>query len=334
MISLRIDYYHTGIFLIDDRRQYAVLRAASSLGGDRMLENGHRLEIGAEGIVGHAVAEGKPHIALDVGADAVYFDNPDLPETRSELAIPLLSKGQVIGVLDVQSKEPSAFDEEDVEVLQLLGDQLALAIESANLLSEKDAALVAMDRAYQEMTEKSWRQTFDTKRQIGYRCNAEGQITYVDSNWDESLVKAVETGEVFDDNSNTLSIPLTIRKQVVGAISFRKSETGGKWAEDEISLLQTLTDQVSVAMDTARLYMDTQRRADRERLVADITTKIRESNDPKVILKTAVKELQTALKANRAKFSFESVAVGPGDTSLPANGPEDGYPDSSEGETF
>jgi GAF domain-containing protein len=271
---------------------------------------------------------------LDVGIDVVYFDNPDLPETRSELAIPLISKGHVIGVLDVQSKEASAFDQEDIEILQILGDQITLAIESANMLTEKDAALVAMDRAYQEMTKKSWQQTFDTQRKIGYRCNSDGRITFTDSRWDEGLVKAAETGEVYDDDSNTLSIPLKIRDQVVGAISFRKPETTSKWVEDEVSLLQTLTDQVSVAMDSARLYMDTQRRADRERLVADITTKIRESNDPKVILQTAVQELQTALKANKAKFSFESVSVGAGDLGPVGNGTADEVSGESEGETF
>ncbi len=310
LISNKFGFYHAGIFLIDDRRKHAVLRAASSLGGERMLAQSHKLEIGVAGIVGYVAAEGKPRIALDVGTDAVYFDNPDLPETRSELAIPLMSRGVVIGVLDVQSKEPNAFDEEDIKILQIIGDQVTVAIESANLITEKDAALVAMDRAYQELTKKSWKQTFESEQQIGYRCNAEGRVTYVDSTWDQGLIKAAETGEVYDDASNTLSIPLTIWDQVVGAMSFRKGDTTGHWTEDEISLVQTLTDQVSDAMDSARLYMDTQRRADRERMVADITTKIRESNDPKVILKTAVQELQTALKANRAKFSFESVSVG------------------------
>lgn len=133
LISNRFGFYHAGVFLVDHQSGYAVLHAASSEGGKRMLERGHKLAIGKVGIVGYVAATGEPRIALDVGKDAVHFVNPDLPATRSEMALPLISRGRVIGVLDVQSVQEAAFTEEDVAALQTMADQLANSIENARL---------------------------------------------------------------------------------------------------------------------------------------------------------------------------------------------------------
>lgn len=133
LISARFGFYHAGVFLLDERGEYAVLHAASSEGGQRMLERGHKLAVGKVGIVGYVAGTGEPRIALDVGKDAVHFVNPDLPATRSEMALPLVSRGQVIGVLDVQSVQEAAFTEEDVAVLRTMADQLANAIGNARL---------------------------------------------------------------------------------------------------------------------------------------------------------------------------------------------------------
>ncbi|MDF1498889.1 MAG: GAF domain-containing protein [Anaerolineales bacterium] len=136
LITNRFGYYHAGVFLLDPQRENAVLRAASSEGGKRMLQRGHRLPVGKVGIVGYVTGTGKPRIALDVGADQVHFANPDLPSTRSELALPLSAGDQIIGALDVQIEDPQAFAEEDVLVLQTMADQLAVAIENARLISD------------------------------------------------------------------------------------------------------------------------------------------------------------------------------------------------------
>ena len=105
-----------------------------------MLQRGHQLKIGETGIVGYAAETLQARIALDVGEDAHFFNNPDLPETRSELALPLVVSGQILGVLDVQSTESRAFVEDDIATLQILAEQLAIAIQNANLFSEKERA--------------------------------------------------------------------------------------------------------------------------------------------------------------------------------------------------
>jgi GAF domain-containing protein len=136
LISKQFGFYHAGIFLLDERDEYAVLQAASSEGGRRMLERGHKLRVGEVGIVGHVASTGEPRVALDVGEDTAHFAHPDLPNTRSEMALPLKVQDRVIGVLDVQSTHEAAFSEDDVAVLQTMADQLATAIANARLFEQ------------------------------------------------------------------------------------------------------------------------------------------------------------------------------------------------------
>ncbi|MBN1812943.1 MAG: GAF domain-containing protein, partial [Anaerolineae bacterium] len=141
LVRDRFGFYHAGIFLTDEHGEYAVLQAATGEAGRQMLEHGHRLEVGKVGIVGYVTGTGEPRIALDAGADAVHFDNPFLPETRSEMALPLRVGRNVIGALDVQSTKESAFDQDDVEIMQVMADQLAVAIEKTRLFERVQATL-------------------------------------------------------------------------------------------------------------------------------------------------------------------------------------------------
>jgi methyl-accepting chemotaxis protein len=151
LISKQFGFYHAGIFLLDEAEEYAVLQAANSAGGQQMLEKGHRLKVGEQGVVGFVTGTGEPRIVLDVGTDAVHFNNPLLPETRSEMALPLKLGAQIIGALDVQSKQEGAFDEKDATVLQTMADQLAIAIENARLLQETQQTVHELSTAAAEM---------------------------------------------------------------------------------------------------------------------------------------------------------------------------------------
>ncbi len=147
LISRSFGFYHTGIFLIDETEEWAILRAASSEGGRKMLEHGHRLRRG-EGMVGWVVIHRKPRIALDVGKDAVHFANPFLPATRSEMALPLMVGNRLIGVLDVQSTEEAAFDQDDVRALTFLAGQLAISLDNAIRLRGEAEQLEATSAFY------------------------------------------------------------------------------------------------------------------------------------------------------------------------------------------
>ena len=153
LIQERFGFYYVGLFLVDEAGEHAVLRAGSGEAGRQMLEAGHRLLVGSESMIGWSVAHAKARIALDVGKEAVRFDNPHLPETRSELALPLISHSQCIGALAVQSTEEAAFSEEDIAVLQTMADQLAVAIENARLYAEKQRRTKVLAHALEQQQE-------------------------------------------------------------------------------------------------------------------------------------------------------------------------------------
>jgi PAS domain S-box-containing protein len=145
LIRERFGLYYTGIFLVDDAGQYAVLRAGTGEAGQEMLKRGHKLEVGGESMIGWCVANARARIALDVGQEAVRFENPLLPGTRSEMALPLISRGQVIGAVTVQSSRVAAFSAEDITVLQTMADQLANAIRNARLFQGICSTLERLD---------------------------------------------------------------------------------------------------------------------------------------------------------------------------------------------
>ena len=141
LVQTRFELYYAGLFLADrvavgtgDPGNWAVLRVGTGEAGKQMVEQGHRLEIGGESMIGQCVATKQPRVAMDVGEEAVRFANPFLPDTRTELALPLVSRGQALGALTIQSRQPAAFSTDDVAVLQTMADQLAIAIDNANLI--------------------------------------------------------------------------------------------------------------------------------------------------------------------------------------------------------
>jgi GAF domain-containing protein len=307
LVSARFGFYHTGIFLLDEQKEYAVLRAASSAGGQRMLARGHRLWVGeagagvslgeAVGIVGYVAYHGEPRIALDVGADAVHFDNPDLPETHSEVALPLRARGEVVGVLDVQSTEPDAFSQEDVTVLQTMADQVAVALSNARLFRQVQESLAAERRAYGEISRHAWQDMVRRRAERGFLCDEEGIVPLgpdpSTASLQSAMQRAAQAGQVIVDDS--LSVPIPVRDQVVGALNFRKAEVGETWTDEEIVLLKNMADQLGQALESARLYQDTQRRAARERLTAEVTGRLRETLDVDAVLRTAAQEMRQAL---------------------------------------
>ncbi len=135
LIQQRFDFYYVGIFLLDEAGEYAVLRAGTGEAGEQMIAEGHRLLVGGESMVGWAVTHAQVRIALDVGQEAVRFDNPYLPQTRSEMALPLVTRGEAIGALTVQSSKEAAFSEEDVAILQSMADHVVVAMENARLFA-------------------------------------------------------------------------------------------------------------------------------------------------------------------------------------------------------
>jgi GAF domain-containing protein len=293
LVSERFGLYHTGIFLTDPSGEWVELRAASSEGGQRMLSRGHRLRVG-EGIVGRVTERGEHRVVSDVGEDAAYLGNPDLPATRSEAALPLRVRGEAIGVLDVQSADPSAFSAEDVAVLQTLADQVAVAIQNARLFQQVEESVEAERRAYGELSRDAWQSLLSAYPDLGFFSDARETVPSGDL-WRPEMSVALRTGQIAPGGDGArLAIPIKVRDQVIGVIDGRKPD-GTEWTAEEIELLQALTDQLNVALEGARLYRDAQSRETRERLIGNVATRIRESLDMETMLRTAVDVMRTQL---------------------------------------
>lgn len=273
LITDQFGFYHTGVFLINETGDEAVLQAASSEGGKRMIEHGHSLSVGTRGLVGYVAAQKKPRIALDVGSDAVFFNNPDLPMTRSELALPLLIRNRVVGVLDIQSDIPQAFSVDDIDVLQTLADQVAVAIENARLLDESQAALAQLEVLTNLRTRDAWNQKLQGKNRV---------FTYTPLG-----LRAEKPSNLTDDSP---VIPLTLRGQKIGKISItRKGDAKINKIDEE--LISEVAIQAGLAIDNIRLLEEATQRAKQEQMVGRLAARFTQSLDIDTLLQTAAREI-------------------------------------------
>jgi GAF domain-containing protein len=294
LIQERFNLYYVGLFLLDETEQWAVLRAGTGKAGQAMLARGHRIAMG-EGMIGWAIAERRSRIALDAQVDAVRLVQTELPETRSEAALPLRSRGQVVGALTVQDRRPNAFDPDRVVVLQTMADQVAVALDNARLFAESQAALEAERRAYGEISRRAWAEMVRSGVDLGYISNQEGELLAASGTWRSEMIQASETGQKVQNGGASLAIPIKIREHVEGVVRLQKPQEAGPWTADEITLMEDLTEQLEVALESARLYQDTQRRAAEEQLLSEVTSRIRETLDMDTVLQTAIREIGDAL---------------------------------------
>ncbi|MCI0549599.1 MAG: GAF domain-containing protein [Anaerolineae bacterium] len=312
LVSERFDFYHVGIFLIDNARLFAVLQAANSEGGQRMLERGHKLEVGHTGIVGNVAQTGNPRIALDVGSDAVYFDNPDLPNTRSEMALPLNLRGQTVGVLDVQSLKPGAFNESDANTLGILADHVAVTIDNARLFEQSQQALNELQSLYRQYQAQEWDAFIKKETRIGYHQLPIGGKVLEQPIKSNEIHEAMEKGEIRVSNEDagksesSVIIPVKLRGQTIGVLNIKAPKSNHTWNQDEINLMQAISDRLALALDNARLLQESQRRAAKEQKIGDVTSKIGASINMRSVLQTAVEELGRALPGSEVVIQFQS----------------------------
>jgi len=312
LISEYFGFYHVGIFLIDDAREYVILQAANSEGGKRMLQRNHRLKLGV-GVVGHAAQTGVPRIALDVGADAIYFDNPNLPETRSEVALPMKSRGQTVGILDVQSKQAGAFTDEDLRILTTLANQVAISLENARLLTETRAALTQVQEVYDEFTRAEWSRTVAKVEQSGFRYNA-GRIEMLEETiTSPDVIDAVRTGAPItgtnndhEERGNTIAVPVKVRGETIGVIHIESNDPSKRWQETDVTLVAAVAERAAFAMENARLFQDARRRAAKEQAISEASVRISSAVSIENILHTTAEELERVLGGSEVLIRFQS----------------------------
>ena len=265
-----------------------------------MIESNHRLRVGEVGIVGRVSASGEPRIALNTGNDAAFFNNPYLPDTRSEMALPLKVENNVIGVLDVQSDRPQAFNEDDIAIMQILADQLATAIERARLLQEVERSLKELESAYGQFTRDNWKRLTEgaVTGNIGYRFD-NVRLERI-SELPDLAGDAINSGTIISSNGRhsgiekerSVAIPIKLRGQTIGVVSLKLKEG---YDQNTVSIIEAATERLSAAMESARLYEEARLRADREQAISRVTTAISSSTGYEQILQTTVKEIGSIL---------------------------------------
>lgn len=299
LVSEQFETYHAGIFLLDSAREFAVLRAANSAGGQKMLARAHKLRVGQTGLVGFVTATNQPRIALDVGADAVFFDNPDLPETRSEITLPLRYAGQIIGALDVQSTEANAFSQGDLDALITLADQISIAINNTLILEEARKAFSESQSRSSEAMLESWKVMQPRSLGLGFELVNSSLLPLerpLEGNHIQAaLVQDKPVAADSDDRQiSNMAIPIRLRGQIIGIMNLR-ARNNYILSQDDTEIAEAVAERLSSAIETATLLQSTQHRADIERITTDISSKISSSTHFETILETAAQELSRAL---------------------------------------
>ncbi len=320
LIRQRFNYYHAGVFLTDESGQYAVLRAATGEAGRRMLEASHRLRVGQVGLVGAAVGSGQPQVSPDVEHDPLHFKNPYLPETRSEAVLPLRVGDQVIGALDVQSQQPNAFDPSTLSTLQIMADQLAIALNNAKLIEELNRTVNELQETQRRITRESWQMLLRRSQHIlGYRyMTTESEGSSLGSG---SMLSPLEPQEAppevwqameqnrplwqtnGDSQAHTsLTVPIRLRGEAIGALHLRFQSPVPQ--EETQTLLEDIASRLALAMESARLLEDAQRMAAREQVIAQVTSQLRASLDLQAVLRAAVQEIAQRLDLSQVEIQL------------------------------
>lgn len=273
LVTDQFGFQHAGIYLTNETGDEVILVSASSEGGRRMIARGHAVKVESQGIVGFAASQKKPRIALDVGPDAVTFNNPDLPTTRSEVALPMLVRDRVLGVLDIQSDQPMAFSMDDIDVLQTLADQVAVAIENTRLLEESQTALMQIEALTASRTREAWSQKI-----------REGEYAYT------YTPLGIQTGRISEETDNALKIPITLRGKKIGTLSLVRKDNG-QWSNLDKDMVEEVAYQTGLAIENVRLVEDATQRARQEQLVGELAARFSQAMDIDSLLQTAAREL-------------------------------------------
>jgi GAF domain-containing protein len=246
--------------------------------------------------VGYVAEKGAARIAADVGVDSVHFNNPYLPNTRSEMALPLRIGSEIIGVLDVQSTQPEAFSLADVSILSVLSDEVSIAIQNTRLIEETSAALAETELAVNQLTNQTWR---------AFKKQAPTLVYHFDGSKPEPLEKDLPN-IMKSDESDVFTVPVKLRGVTVGNLRLKPRKEGHKWTDDEKLIAEAVAERVALAVENARLLIESQKRAAKEQVIAEITSKIGESINLNSVLQTAVEELGQFLPGSEVFIKFEN----------------------------
>lgn len=277
VIRDRFGYPWVGIFLLDQAQHEAILQATSSAVGRQRLEAGYTVQVGDQSLVGRAAGQGTLIRTAVPGGAGPSASKADAPDPRSEIAIPLIMRGKVGGVLHLQSDIPGTFRQTEIEILQILADQIATSTDNLRLLAESRDVVNELEVLTTQRTRLTWRE-FLQGQKIAYQFTPAG-IRPIGPN-------------AKPEKKDGLTIPLIQRGQEIGSIILRRRDSS-HWLEAERDLAEKIAAQVSLALDNSRLLDETRQRAVQEQTVNEISARLSRSLEIDALLQTAARELGT-----------------------------------------
>jgi GAF domain-containing protein len=201
----------------------------------------------------------------------------------------------------------------EVTILQTLADQLTNAITNARLYNQAQTALKEVEAIYRRYMAQEWTKYVRTRPTSGF-IQSQGGISPLGNELLPGVQQAMEKLQPIVDieqEQPVLVVPVKLRDQPIGAIGLKAEASGRHWSDDDITLIETLSEQLALAAENIRLLDETQRRAEREHIVSEITTRLRATNNPQTILQTAAGELRRALNAKNARILIQSPKQSP-----------------------
>jgi len=288
LVKERFDLYYVGVFLLDASGAFAELQAGTGEAGKAMLQAGHKLSVSGTSMIGWSISRRQARIALDVGQEAVRFSNPYLPDTRSELALPMISGSQVIGALTVQSIQEKAFDEEDILVLQGIADSLAIAIQNARLFQQAEASLREVRSLHQRYLGEAWSEMI----------SLQGDLTYAFEN--------PASDHPSDGQPFKIEKSIAIRDQVIGTLMLESDQP--TWEPEDEAFVDAVISQAAVALENVRLLEASQQTSQHDRILAELSSQAWSAADVDQILKNTLRQLVQALQASHGTIVLETPA--------------------------
>lgn len=333
IICERFNFYHVGIYLLDDRAEYAILRAGSNESGESLVNSKHRVIKNSESNVGYVAMVGVEKLASTEKLETSIDVHALLPETRSQMVLPLKIGELILGVLDIQSSDPRAFDESDFAIFRTLADQLAIAIQKTSLREEVEQALSELESAYGLYTKDSWKKFLGRKNiSSGYRYD-QVSIEPVNS-IPEAVSQALREGKkieidsgdtnIEDNEKSILAVPMKIRGEVIGVLNLEFDSD--QVPSDTSSLVEDIADRLTLVLENARLVESAQSRVEQEKLTNELSNNFRSSLDMDSILKNAVEEIGSALNLHEVEIRMGSQ----NNNSSEMNGSSNGSADSAD----
>jgi GAF domain-containing protein len=282
-------YYHVGIYLLDINKKVAFLQAASSSIGTELIGLGHRVEVDTRNPVTIAIEQNRPYTASDIGG-ALFIKDPNFPITRSRITIPLSVRGNIIGVLDMHSDQVQTLTLQDIEILQTLSDLIAVSIDNVRLIDETQT-LVEQLRFYNSSEALETWTKHTARRSPAYQYTPAGvRPIFAQLKKDEEVL-------------GTLLVPLTLQGQKIGSIKLRRKGFSSGWSDKEKNMVEKIGEQISLALENSRLVDEAQKNAQRDQLIANISSRVRETLDVDAVIRTASTELRRVFDLKEAEIS-------------------------------